>query len=30
MFDSGKERLGVQPTLTHCHPLEAHLSRAVA
>src|SRR5215207_10247912 len=26
-FASGEERLGVQATLTHCRPLEAHLSR---
>ncbi len=29
-FASEKERLGVQATLTHCRPLEAHLSRGVA
>ena len=28
-FASGEKRLGVQATLTHCRPLEAHLSRAV-
>jgi hypothetical protein len=28
-FASEKERLGVQTTLTHCRPLEAHLSRAI-
>jgi hypothetical protein len=26
-FASGEKRLGVQATLTHCRPLEAHLSR---
>lgn len=29
-FASGEKRLGVQATLTHCRPLEAHLSRAVS
>jgi len=28
-FASEKERLGVQATLTHCRPLEAHLSHTV-